>query len=223
VVSPVLVTLSTRTSTGVIDLRNDGSDVTRYQISAFAWSEGANGQMTLEPTQDVVFFPTLLELKPGERRSIRVGTQASSGNLEKSYRLFVEELPGAPSSALSLVVRTRIGIPVFLQPTGRGASANLKIDSAEIVHRVARIHLVNQGQLHTRTQHVTADVLDDGGTALAHLSLDGWYLLPDGQRVYELPLGSACQKARSVKVAVQGVDTPLLVRSFSLSADACGD
>ena len=52
-------------------------------------------RIELAPTQDVVFFPALLTLKPGEERRIRVGSTAAPGSIEKTYRIFVEELPAS--------------------------------------------------------------------------------------------------------------------------------
>ena len=94
-VNPTQIYLSGRTTSALLTLRNDSTETLRFQLSAFAWNQSATGEILLEPTQDVVFFPALLTLKQGEERRIRVGSTVSPGAIEKTYRIFVEELPAA--------------------------------------------------------------------------------------------------------------------------------
>ena len=61
---------------------------------------------------------------PGEQRNIRIGTAAPPGASEKTFRIFIEELP-APAAGSSgglpgqVTIRTRLGIPIFLGPRER--------------------------------------------------------------------------------------------------------
>ena len=52
--------------------------------------------MTLKPSTDVTFFPKLIELAAGASRNIRLGINAGAArDVEQSFRIFVEELPGS--------------------------------------------------------------------------------------------------------------------------------
>src|SRR4051812_21651196 len=117
-VSPVQVRLTPEESKALVTLRNDGQTETRFQVSAVAWDEDAAKGMVLTPTQDVVFFPALFALKAGETKNVRVGVTVPFGPVEKTYRVFVEELPPPekPTTSSSVRVLTRVGIPVFVAP-----------------------------------------------------------------------------------------------------------
>ena len=74
----------------LLTLRNESNETLQFQLSVFAWTQSPLGQMELEPTEDVVFFPTLLTLKPKETRRVRVGSATPQDVREKTYRIFVE-------------------------------------------------------------------------------------------------------------------------------------
>src|ERR1700759_2394475 len=92
-VDPTRLHLSAKAHAQSLTLRNSGTEKARFQVSAFSWAQSTSGEMQLTPTQDILFFPSLLEIAPGETRKIRVTTDVPADTLEKSYRLFVDELP----------------------------------------------------------------------------------------------------------------------------------
>src|SRR3954469_13224162 len=98
-VDPTLITLSPRASSTLLVVRNESPQPVRLQVSAVAWSQGLEGDMQVQPTEDLVFFPSLFTLEPGQDRKVRVGTTANFGAAEKSYRLFLEQLPPATREA----------------------------------------------------------------------------------------------------------------------------
>src|SRR5687768_17676291 len=73
-VNPTQIFLSGKTTTALLTLRNDSEETLRFQLTAFGWQQTPAGEITLTPTQDVVFFPALLTLAPKEERRIRVGS-----------------------------------------------------------------------------------------------------------------------------------------------------
>ena len=72
-VTPTHVLFSPKTRSALVTLHNQGSEVLRRQLSMFAWDQSPQGEMQITPSEDVVFFPTLLTLAPGDIRHIRIG------------------------------------------------------------------------------------------------------------------------------------------------------
>ena len=75
-ITPVQVLLSRQVPTGLLTLKNESDRTLRFQADVFSWDQDPQGRMRLTPTRDVVFFPTVLSVQPGEERKVRVGTAA---------------------------------------------------------------------------------------------------------------------------------------------------
>jgi fimbrial chaperone protein len=170
-VSPVQVNLSPTTPTALLTVGNDSDETLRFQVSAFSWDQDATGRMHLAPTQDVLFFPMMLTLGPGEARRIRVGSTLPSGAIEKTFRLFVEELPQAAvarsdAGGAQIRVLTKLGIPIFIQPPQPKPEASVEIRgvSGDRLRFVVR----NTGNTHFLLQ----DLRIRGTTAAGQLVLD---------------------------------------------------
>jgi hypothetical protein len=46
-------------------VRNDGDQRLRLQVNVMAWDQNNQGEMVLNPTDDIIFYPNLLTLEPG--------------------------------------------------------------------------------------------------------------------------------------------------------------
>src|SRR2546421_6591721 len=117
-VTPVRVTFSGPSST-LLTLKNESDQPLRFQITSFVWFQDPKGAMQLTPTEDIVFFPALLSLNPGEERKVRVAATVAAKDVEKTYRIFFEELPPLvkPENAGAQVrILTKMGIPIFVSP-----------------------------------------------------------------------------------------------------------
>jgi len=71
-VTPVEAILSVHNRSQLLTIQNNSSETMRLQLSAFGWRDGANGEPVLSPTDEIIFFPELFSLLPGESRKIRV-------------------------------------------------------------------------------------------------------------------------------------------------------
>jgi fimbrial chaperone protein len=209
-VTPIQVALSSSSSSALLTLTNESSETLRFQVSAHAWTQGRKGEIELAPTQDIVFFPALLTLEAGKERKIRVGTSTSPGPVEKTYRIFVEELPPAegpkevatPKSEVR--VRTKMGIPIFVEPTAK-ARMEGAIESPALEGGQVRFRVRNTGNVHFMLLSVRIIGTGPSGEAVFEKQAEGWYVLPGGIREYEIPVPPAdCAK---VKVfAVEATD-----------------
>lgn len=201
-ISPVLVDLSAQRRTALLTLRNAGSGAARFQAKAFAWSQKADGAMQLEPTRAVVLFPPLLELEPGESRTLRVGTDVPPDEVERSWRVLVEELPfreQAPSG-VGVRVLTRVGLPVFLaprrEPRRTGEIAFLDRNGKRVLFA-----LRNSGTVRMQPTAIALALVSARGEKVFEKQLEAWYVLAREERVYDVEVPrDACAKAAEVVV-----------------------
>jgi fimbrial chaperone protein len=200
-VNPVVVNLSPSARSAIVSVRNAGQEPTRFELQARSWGQGPGGEMLLEPTEDLAVYPPVLSLAPGEERNVRIGAVTSFGPVEKTYRVFLQEMapPEKPEGAAVLRVLSRIGLPVFLAPARaveRTVVADLGVRAGKATFR-----LVNEGTVHVRPSSVKLVGLAAGKVAF-ETELPAWYVLPGGARDYEVAIPpEACASTDEVEVA----------------------
>ncbi len=223
-VTPVHVFLSQQTKSVLLTLRNTSDQPLRFQLSVFAWDQDPQGELQLAPTTDIVFFPPLLSLASGEQRRVRIGAVTPPGTAEKTYRLFVEELPapaGSPPSAGGEVkVLTRLGIPIFLQPAQPVFGGRIE----NLVVREGRIAFVlrNTGSVHFVANVMRLSGYDAGGNKMLEGTLEGWYVLAGGLRRFHLAVPKdKCGDLRMVSVEAE-TERGVITERVEVPPDACG-
>jgi fimbrial chaperone protein len=140
--------------------------------------------MSLTPTQEVVIFPPLVSVKAKMTQRVRVGTTATSGAIEKSYRILVEELPTGDVAPVAnqVAVRTRIGIPVFIEPTRPARSGG--IDGIAIKDRTVTVTLKNTGTIHAMIDNVVIRGNSAPDQMVFEETIQGWYVLAGKSRTW---------------------------------------
>ncbi len=201
-IDPTRVHLSDKTHSQSLALRNSGAEKARFQVTAFSWQQSSTGEMQLSPTEDILFFPSLLEIAPGETRKVRVASNVPAETIEKSYRLFVDELP-PPNANTSGAIRvlTRLGIPVFLQPNAPQSQPAL---SAEVKRGHLLVSLENRGNSYVLAQSVRVVGRDASGTVRLEKDLPAWYVLAHGKRAYDVALDApVCDSLSELSVSAK--------------------
>lgn len=206
-VSPVRLELPHKVKSGLFTLRNQSAEGARFQVSAYAWAQTPAGEMTLTPTQDVVFFPAMLSIPAGGAAKIRVGTAMPAGAVEKSYRIVVEELPPLTTGPPGTVrVLTRLVMPVFFEPlvpNAVPAVTGLALQGSTISFSVQE-----RGNAHFMARSTRVIGKDAAGATLFESSAPSWYVLAGGVRDYKVPLPAlACGKLASLLVYVDTEQT----------------
>lgn len=206
-VTPVRVTFERPGSSTLLTLKNESAETLRFQISAFRWDQSPEGEMILEPTRDVLFFPALVSLDAGESRKVRLGLDTPVDSTEKTYRIFFEELPplerpGGGEGGTRVRILTKMGIPIFVSPGKQsfvGEVADLSLND-----RVLRFDIVNRGNVQFTAQSIRIQGLDSEGQPVFEKEQGGWYVLASGSRRYQQELSEEeCAGADSIVVSVQ--------------------
>ena len=203
-VSPVRLELDSGARGVVMNVRNKGNATTRFQASVYSWVQDEEGRMSLAPTQDLFFFPSMLTLEPGESRPIRVGSSSAPQDTERSFRIVVEELPPLQPStqATGLNVLTRVSIPVFLAPKKK--TLHGQIDEAVLRESKFHVRVKNPGTVNFFIRNLRVRGLDAKGKRLVEQEEPGWYVLAGDSQVYAMEVaGKACRKVRTLEVEME--------------------
>ena len=201
-VQPTRVDLAGTHHVGSLAVTNRSTEEVRFQITAMAWTESEDGTTGLTPTDELVVYPSLFTLAPGDSRSVRVTSMASPGAREVPYRIFVEELPPLRTSPAPGPTRirmlTRMAVPVFLPPERERIAGDVR---ARLLHDGLDLELTNRGTAHVRVQAIRV-IGEAHGAVTFDRSTTGWYLLAGGARRYHLPL-SRPERAALERVRIE--------------------
>jgi fimbrial chaperone protein len=221
-VDPLLIKLGADANNAVLTITNPTANDLRFEIKGFAWDQTPpQGAMQLTPSTDLVIFPPLVTLKGHSTQRVRIGTTIAPGAVEKAYRLLIEELPSdvKPLAANQVNVRTRIGVPVFIEPTKPSVSG--RIDSVTISNHAVVIALSNTGTTHAMVDSIVVRGMSGPDQPIFEDSLPGWYVLAGKTRTWEYALKPAqCRPAKFVEVEVYAHDKVLSSR-VDVPAGAC--
>ncbi len=225
-VNPTRLTLD-QGSSGLLTITNQSDEELRFQITGFTWDQNDLGEVQLGPTEDVVVFPSLLIVGPREQRRVRVGIATGQASLEKSYRVFFEELPPPLSSqpegvGSKITIVTKIGVPVFVAPAisrVEGSVVDLEVPEGNI-----RFAIRNEGTRHFATRTIRVEGLDEAGTSVFLEEVPGWYVLADRSTQYDYAIPrDICSDLVSIRVEVEtDIDAAPEVSVFRAATDRIG-
>ncbi|MBM7405980.1 fimbrial biogenesis chaperone [Sphingomonas molluscorum] len=185
-----------------VTLQNTGREPISLQIRIFDWSQ-AGGEDKLVPTTDVVASPPAVSIPAGAAYTVRI---ARTGNTdaagEKSYRMWVDELPRpTPSRAGGgeVDVRIRYDLPVFFHPAGVRTELSWRAyrTGSELV-----IEATNRGSRHARIQDLKLQ------TAKGNVSFGeglAGYVLAGSTRRWTQPIAKLPSTSDGTATVVAGV------------------
>lgn len=193
--TPVRIHLSASKRSEVLVLHNTGKTAARFQFAAHTWQETPDGQMKLVPSDAILFFPSLLEIKAGQTRRIRMASTLAPGQNERSYRLVASELPEAGRPGVVQVL-TKLNIPVFVQAARAPDKALL---SARMEKGRVVVSVVNAGNSYFKARSVHLVARSSNGAIVFQRTEAGWYVLAHGRRDYRFePPSGKCAAITSI-------------------------
>jgi fimbrial chaperone protein len=175
-----------------ISVRNEMETPASFSVRVFIWRNSETGEMQLEATDDMIVYPEVLNLQPGESRRIRLGTRHPREEpvlLERSYRLLLESLPqpnATPGAGLTVRLRLQFSLPIFLQPQDRAARVSMQPPS--INGRRVTLSLSNVGRVHVTPTRIDLTGLGPAGQVVWTKALRPWYVLAGETRQLSVEL-----------------------------------
>ena len=205
-VSPVNIYLTRDAHTALLTLTNQGNESASFQISVYAWNQSDAAATQLTSTSDVVLFPTLLTLGPGEQRKVRIGATITPGLIEKTYRVLIQELPPprtqATSPGLHVRLLTNISLPLFLEPDKPRLQTTISEASVKRGELFFRVN--NLGSMHVLPQSVAISGKDSAGKLIFSRQPRLWYILAgESNKVGVILPAYDCSAVRTLEISVQ--------------------
>lgn len=187
---PMGLELNKNVRSGVFTVINDGSEAATFQVSAVDWSQDPSGKEVYGPTKEIVFFPRIVTIAPGAQQVIRVGYQGPAPLKEKTFRLFIKEIPSGsrrdPEVRMRVAVTMQFATPIFVTPQRKQTVGNI----GGLSHAGGKllVTVLNKGNTHFRIDSMTVRGTGKDGAEVFSREVKGWYVLHDAQAVYPVPL-----------------------------------
>ena len=207
-VNPIKLDLGVAARSGVLVVKNEGLEKLTFQIEAKQWTQDADGKDQYTDSTDLIFFPKILSIDPGIEGVVRVGVKNPIVAAEKTYRVFIEELPGVappPSEpgtrgSAQISVLIRFGAPIFIAPAKSDDSAD--ITSLFISNAVIALTVKNTGNRHQLIEGIELRGVDSSGKEIYALTLADRYLLNGASKGFKATV-PADQCAKLVALSVE--------------------
>lgn len=228
-VGPMQIELGLASKTGLIKVSNNDTNPLQLQVRLFSWASSATGESVYEESEDLVFFPQLLNIQPNDNHLIRVGIKTPSIEKEKSYILFIEEIPSSlkkssqdmqsadkPSQGMQIAVAVRFGIPVFVRP--QKVQAKAEISGVSLDQGVLSLTVKNTGNVHLAIPQIQFSAQDKFSK-----NIPGRTLLAESERKYQLAIPEAvCNSMDELNILVKTTADKLEPASvFKINKASC--
>ncbi len=207
-IQPTTLELAGGVKSGAFSVINNGNESINFQVSVKEWTQDANGKDVYEDTKDIVFFPKIMTTGPNEQRAIRIGLKAPLSVNEKTYRLFVEEIPSPKKGQetkeqgkikAGITIAFRFATPIFVKPLKQQETA--VVDKVEMSKGVVKATVKNTGNVHIKVISVTFRGKAADGKELFSKEVAGWYILHGLSVPYETTVPrEACEGLATIEV-----------------------
>lgn len=193
---PVRMVLTPAEPVQTMTIQSSGTEKMRVQMRIFAWRQ-ENGKDVFDETRDVLVNPGLFEIAPGGQQIARLGQRVSPGANEKSYRIFLEEVPNQqPLKQGEVRTLLRISIPIFVPAANIVGKLAWTVSPAGAGGVTVAIH--NQGTVHVQIHRLTLTRAD--GAALGAQDMSA-YLLPGASLQITLQVNTPVRRGDALKLS----------------------
>jgi fimbrial chaperone protein len=183
-VLPIRVDLSAKVKTEVVTIINNGDEPLFLEMRTLQWLQDGAGKDTYTETEDLVFFPKKLSIPPREERIVRLGIRAPQTVKERTYRLFIREIPEPKSAAegTGVAIAIEFGVPIFVKPFQENLAG--AITSSVLREEQAQCTISNTGNVHFRINNINFSAKNANNETIFSQEVNGWYLLAGTARTF---------------------------------------
>lgn len=219
-ISPIRLDIDRQNKTDSITITNDEPEKKlEMQAKLFEWTQDAKGNDVYVESNDLVFFPRIFAIDKQDQRVVRVGLKVPATTTEKSYRLFIEELPPPPDpgrKGSQVVFVLRFGVPIFVRPDKEQLAG--AIEDLEPAPAAATVVVRNTGNQNFQIQSLS--VKSEAGY---QKEIVGGYVLAGATKhiIASFP-PEMCRKHGKVEIVMKTDRIGTIERTFNWDVGRCG-
>ncbi len=215
-VSPIRIFFDGTQKTNVLTVKNMSDKPVSLEIKTVLWEH----DQTYSPTSDIIFFPKMLTIGTDEEKIIRIGHKMPPGQIEKTYRMFISEIPEIRTEeGATLQIVMNLGVPIFIGPSR--PSPEGEIEKISLSKSKLNISLKNSGNVHFIIKAIKVSGKDDTLTDVFNAEMAGWYLLSGNSREYTFEIEKeSCLKIKNLHIDVE-TDRVSMGKDFVVSNEMC--
>ncbi|PJA32486.1 MAG: hypothetical protein CO187_03695 [Zetaproteobacteria bacterium CG_4_9_14_3_um_filter_53_7] len=219
---PMRVELEEGSGIGELTVFNAGDKPANIQVRAMAWSQDAKtGAEDMQETRELIFFPKIFSVPAKGQQVIRVGYQQKVGDKEKSFRVFVRELPVDEPGQTGARFAVQISSPAFIYPKGAVQPTKPTVDGIEVAEGKLMARVSNSGARYYSMNKLEING-SKGGKEVYKGEVAGWYVLAGVSKLFPLNVSRVdCQKMDSVHL-IAHTQTDKNEVNFPVDAALCG-
>jgi fimbrial chaperone protein len=224
-VAPIRIFLDNDRKSGVVTVKNNGNVPLRFEILPKQWTQSPDGEDVYAQTSELLVFPRLMSLDGGQERDIRIGTKVGTGKTEKTYRVFINELPPSTQSdtstpgAANVAFLINFGLPVFVAPFDPGPV--LKVSNLSVSNGQVKLQLNNAGNVFQFIQDMVVIGLDASGVEMFREAISDRYLLAGTAKSYTAVIPPDYCKALAAVALEVSTDKMSANANTNVDADSC--
>jgi len=165
-ISPTQINLTPSNKTGIVTVLNKGESAVNIQVSAKSWDMDENGKFIETDSNEFIFYPKTLSIEAHEQALIRVGYMSDLPDIEKPYRLFIEEVPAITQPDeknkkvnIGLTSILRLSMPLYVIPVNNIPVPDIELAALKAEDNVLRVGVKNPTGYHITLKKVTVKLL----------------------------------------------------------------
>lgn len=210
-VQPTTLDMSSKVKSGVFSVINKGEEKVDFQVSVKEWNQDEKGKDIYADTKEIIFFPKVMTVDPNSQRAIRVGLKTPPSSKEKTYRLFVEEIPVQKKAEemdtkknikAGLTIAFRFSMPIFVKPLRPQEVCT--IDKVAMSNGTVKAIVKNTGNVHVKLRNLKFSGKAADGKEVYIKEIAGWYILNGLSSSYEAAVPvEVCGQLAKIEVNAQ--------------------
>lgn len=216
-VYPLRIDFAPGERSSAVGVSNADTRPIRFQLKLVEWTQDAEGKDVYKESDELIYFPRLFTVPAGEQGVARVGPKRLYTGNERTFRLFIEELPDPDEKpgGTGIKFNIRFAVPVFVGAPG--AKAKAVIEPLELKSGKLNAMVRNAGSAHFRIDSL--ELIAQSGY---NKKSDGWYLLAGASRLHTLELPRKdCLAAKHLDVKVK-IGEEMLSAGLDVTPGMCG-